>query len=655
MESLHELEDRWRSVSRNDADPHKRLDEQCAFLEEHVVEHPRQVMRWAEELYGDALEAGYKQGLAYAKGMQGYALYMLSDHSKALPLLHEALAVVENTSNETVEARIAGTIAGVHISLGNFKQALDYGYRALLLIQQSGDRIHEGWTVHGFGTGFFDMGAIDQALTYFEQSLVIFEAEDVPVGRARALTGIGSVLQEKHKFREALPYHEESLVLFKSAGNSIGEARALNDIGCIQLQLGNPEQAYRLHSESLKIRKEIGNRQSQSTSLMNLGNVCLTQGSLDEAITHYQTALDIAEDIQAKPRQYQIHELLAKAYEQKNDLKQALSHIKTYQQLKEAVLSDRMELRLNTMQAEFETEKAEQQAELERIKNVELSEKNETLETLLAELRATQAQLIQTEKLASLGQLTAGIAHEIKNPLNFVNNFAELSLELLDEIRAILPQVNGQSDSEWNDQVTQLFADLAFNTAKVHEHGQRADNIVRGMLEHAGGRSGLRQTVSINDLLKEYTRLAYHGYRTSTAALDIHIEEQYQADLPTIEAKPHDLGRVFLNMLNNAFYAVHKKQITSSPNYRPTVHVSTAFDTARNRVVSIIEDNGQGIPDVAQPKIFEPFFTTKPPGEGTGLGLSLSYDIVTQGHGGSIEVKTQEGTGTRFTIMLPID
>ena len=273
------------------------------------------------------------------------------------------------------------------------------------------------------------------------------------------------------------------------------------------------------------------------------------------------------------------------------------------------------------------------------------------IEATLDHLKTTQAQLIQAKKMASLGQLTAGIAHEIKNPLNFVNNFAALSTELADEL---LEELNAHPDktvAEIRGDLDELLADLRLNTERIHEHGRRADGIVRAMMDHARGGESERRVTNVNALLDEYINLAYHGMRASTPDFNVTIERDFEEAVGEVEIVPQEIGRVFINLLNNAFYAVHRKAASAIEAYVPTVQVRT-HHTA-DAVEIRIEDNGPGIKQALVEKIFEPFYTTKPTGKGTGLGLSLSYDIVTQGHGGMLTVESEEGEGAAFVVCLP--
>jgi signal transduction histidine kinase len=282
----------------------------------------------------------------------------------------------------------------------------------------------------------------------------------------------------------------------------------------------------------------------------------------------------------------------------------------------------------------------------------EIRAARDAAEVAYRDLKAAQASLIQSEKMASLGQLTAGIAHEIKNPLNFVNNFAGLSVELLDELKETAgPAIAGLAEDERAD-VDEIVAMLTGNLEKIAEHGRRADGIVKSMLEHSRGVSGERREVDLNALVDEALNLAYHGARAQDASFNITLERDLDPAVAAIELAPQEMTRVFLNLFGNGFYAASKRaRGDGEAGYRPTLGVSTR--DLGEAVEVRVRDNGTGIAPEIRDKLFQPFFTTKPTGEGTGLGLSISWDIVTQQHGGSIEVDSREGEFTEFTIRLP--
>jgi len=269
----------------------------------------------------------------------------------------------------------------------------------------------------------------------------------------------------------------------------------------------------------------------------------------------------------------------------------------------------------------------------------------QTVEKTLTDLKQAQTQLVQSEKMASLGELTAGIAHEIQNPLNFVNNFSDVSSELLEEMKVELEKGN-------KEDAIAIVEDVKQNLEKILHHGKRADAIVKGMLQHSRASSGQKEPTDINNLADEYLRLAFHGLRAKDKSFNAKFETEFDNSIEKINIIPQDIGRVILNLINNAFYAVTEKKKVNTNGYEPVVTVSTKKDSSKIEIK--VKDNGNGIPQKVLDKIFQPFFTTKPTGQGTGLGLSLAYDIVTKGHGGELKVETKEGEGSEFIIQLPV-
>jgi signal transduction histidine kinase len=288
-------------------------------------------------------------------------------------------------------------------------------------------------------------------------------------------------------------------------------------------------------------------------------------------------------------------------------------------------------------------------------RTAEITKQKDELMHAFTELKNTQTQLILAEKMASLGELTAGIAHEIQNPLNFVNNFSEVNTELLEELDKEVAEGN-------LDEIKALAKDIKENEEKITHHGKRADAIVKGMLQHSRSSNGVKEPTDINKLCDEYLRLAYHGLRAKDKSFNATMKTDFDESIGTINIIPQDIGRVVLNLLTNAFYEVSSfanssnealaKLTASEDQYKPTVTLSTK--KTKNGVTICVKDNGNGIPEKVKEKIFQPFFTTKPTGQGTGLGLSMSYDIVTKGHNGKLKVESEQGKGTTFTISLPL-
>lgn len=641
--SLDELE---RAVAACPADKLRtteRVDQLNALGQGLLVIDPSRALEMGAEAAALAEELVYGDGKATAQAITGYALYILSRHHEALGYLFAALTYFEKVENFELVGLLKAGLASVETSLGNYAAALAHAFEALKLARAYGSGAEEAWVLHGLGTGYSDVGDYATALEYLDESLSAFTALGEKVGEARARTSIGTVLQKLERYQQALPFHENSLALFREMDNKLGEARALNDLGTAYQALGDYDRAADLHKESLGIREAIGNRQSVSTSLINLGKLCTVAGDPEGAIGYLDQALALAEELHLKPRIYQAHEALAVVYEQQANFSKALYHYKAFHLMHEAVLGDETSARMKTLEVQHEVSQAEREAQLEREQREFAESKNQELRHLLDELKSTQAQLIQTEKMASLGQLTAGIAHEIKNPLNFINNFASLSVELTEELAEEIDKA--QADAH------DLLQDLRFNAKKIAEHGERADRIVRSMMLHARGKPEDRHSIDLNELLDEYIGLAYHGMRAQQPMFNVVLTKDFDVAVGKIPAVPQELGRVVLNLLNNAFYAVHEQANRKDETFRPRVTIRSR--RYENHVEIRVADNGGGIPEAIRQSIFEPFFTTKPTGSGTGLGLSLSYDIITQGHSGTLRVESTVGEGSVFIIELP--
>ena len=280
-------------------------------------------------------------------------------------------------------------------------------------------------------------------------------------------------------------------------------------------------------------------------------------------------------------------------------------------------------------------------------RTAELSEQKDALQKTLQELKASQLQLIQREKMASLGELTSGIAHEIQNPLNFVLNFGEVNAELLTEIKERIASEN--FPKKFADEIDPLVHDFADNMHKIIHHGKRADNIVKNMLQHARKHSGSLELTDLNELCEEYLKLSYHGFRSKYKSFHCTFQTAYDDDIENINVIPQDMGHILVNLFNNAFYSMNEKTKLKLSGYEPVLSIAIA--RKENKVMLTVKDNGVGIPSKNMDKIFQPFFTTKPAGEGTGLGLSLSYDMI-KAHQAELKVDSTEGEYAVFTIVL---
>jgi signal transduction histidine kinase len=439
----------------------------------------------------------------------------------------------------------------------------------------------------------------------------------------------------------------------------------------------NYDSAEYYYREGIKVTEKFNAPFAGVNFYFNLAEILYKKKEMDSCVYYAQRSLTLCQKYKYKNFEVGVSGFLAKVYD-KTDVDSAYKYIKIMVAAKEEVNNADRGRQFQKVSSDVEKKEKELEDAEARFRNslklyglitllsffvliaiifwrnnrqrkkanTLLTEKKEKLEHTLAELKSTQYQLIQSEKMASLGELTAGIAHEIQNPLNFVNNFSEVNEELLRELRTEAEKGN-------LDDVKAIANDIALNSEKINHHGKRADTIVKGMLQHSRASSGQKEPTDINKLADEYLRLAYHGLRAKDKSFNANFKTELDNSIGKINVAPQEIGRVILNLINNAFYAVNEKRKLNLNGYEPKVTMTTA---KRNGKVEIkVKDNGNGIPQKIVDKIFQPFFTTKPVGQGTGLGLSLAYDIITKGHGGELGVETKESEGSEFIIWLPLN
>jgi two-component system, NtrC family, sensor kinase len=440
-----------------------------------------------------------------------------------------------------------------------------------------------------------------------------------------------------------------------------------------------PQQAIPILLESLKNETDRTNSRGASNSAIEIALNNKELGNLDSAIEYALLAYSLASETFFLQRQITATELLSQCYEESDKKDKAFEYLKLNRSLNEkserlnnAAQISELEIQAVLKKSQREIDLLEKESHLKEqenktqrlwifsiagallsailiafilVRNNRQKQKaNTVLEDMLSNLKSTQSQLIQSEKMASLGELTAGIAHEIQNPLNFVNNFSEVNKELLMEMTEEIGKGNLVD-------VKTLAKHVIENEEKINQHGKRADAIVKGMLQHSRTSTGQKEPTNINALCDEYLRLSYHGLRAKDKSFNARIETNFDSSIENINVVPQDIGRVVLNLINNAFYAVAEKSKKHIAGFDPTVSIITK--KVGNAIEIMVKDNGIGIPQNIIDKIFQPFFTNKPTGQGTGLGLSLSYDIV-KAHGGDLKVQTKEGGGSEFIIQLPI-
>ena len=497
---------------------------------------------------------------------------------------------------------------------------------------------------------------------------------------------LGNAYLTLNKLDSALVFEKNAEQIFKQIGFKKYISFVYEILGSVYFRKGNKNFALQYFHKGVNAGIEQNNFESASICYSDLTNYYLSEKQKDSSLyyakkeletLHFTGSKDLGEAYENLYQSYKLSKELDSAYKYQGLalIAKDSSYQTTIKSLTEfQKLSFKEQLRLQELEQEKEVtqNRIRTYAMLSGLgvillvvlilyrNNRQKQKANKVLETTLTNLKATQSQLIQSEKMASLGELTAGIAHEIQNPLNFVNNFSEVSIELIDEMQdAVL-----KSDRE---EINSISADIKTNLQKIVHHGKRADTIVKGMLQHSRSSSGVKEPTDINKLADEYLRLAYHGLRAKDNSFNATMKTDYDETIGNINIIPQDIGRVILNLITNAFYAVtEKKKQPPSPegeqgktpnDYEPIVTVTTKRIGSPSgdggKIEIRVSDNGNGIPQKVLDKIFQPFFTTKPTGQGTGLGLSLSYDIV-KAHGGELKVETKEGEGSEFIILLQL-
>jgi signal transduction histidine kinase len=433
---------------------------------------------------------------------------------------------------------------------------------------------------------------------------------------------------EAGRFELAKKYFSTGVQQSKMYKNTYFLARSYNLLASLFYKLRDPDSCIYYARISLQLCQEHNFSEYALDASSVLTKAFESQNKKDSSYKYTRIVLALKDSVFSPSKMHRFQQFVFNEEQRQQKIldeqKQYKNRIKTY-----ALLSGMIVLLLIAFIL-WRTNKQKQKA-------------HNQIEKAYKDLKSTQAQLIQQEKMASLGELTAGIAHEIQNPLNFVNNFSEVSNELLDEMKSELTKDN-------KDDVMAIAADIKQNLEKIVYHGKRADGIVKGMLQHSRSSSGVKESTDINKLADEYLRLAYHGLKAKNKSFNAKFETDFDSSIGKINVVAQDIGRVILNLVNNAFYAVNERSKQGVAGYEPTVIAGTR--RLKGRIEISVKDNGYGIPDSIKEKIFQPFFTTKPTGEGTGLGLSLAYDIV-KAHGGEIKVQSKQGEGTEFIVDLP--
>ena len=600
---------------------------------------------------------------------------------KSIVLLQEALLYAEELKEDP--SMSLAFIANGYEAQGDLKNAMDYTRKAFLIYE---NRLKNKLPAdpRGYPAGpmrmgqlYEKMGQLDSAMYYAQLSYQRILEKPLEGGWLYFYCTICNLLGTVHR-RQNNP--TESIRFYRLAlqkGIEIDYASSIQEsklgLAKFYFQTGQPDSVIHYATQTYAGANTIRSFAFMQESAFLLRSVYEQQGMYAKALYYNDFAIAARDSVSGAEKVREVQNLTFKEEQRQQKMLQEIeakriayqNRVKMYSLL--AVLGAVLLLAFILYRNNQQKQRANA---LLQAQKEEINSQKTQLQSSLETLKATQNQLIQSEKLASLGELTAGIAHEIQNPLNFVNNFSELSVELAEELKEEInkPELD-------KGLIEELVSDLALNQEKINHHGQRASSIVKGMLEHSRSSSGVKEPTNLNALADEYLRLAYHGLRAKDSSFNATMETHFEPDLPMVSVIPQDIGRVLLNLINNAFYAVaersrsavaersrsavaeRSRSIVTAPlagaqPYGPTVTVTTK--KLDNAIEITVKDNGNGIPEAIKDKIFQPFFTTKPTGQGTGLGLSLAYDIVVKGHNGNLNVHSIKAEGSEFIINLPL-
>ncbi len=569
---------------------------------------------------------------------------------------------------------------GTLYSTTDLAKSLRLKFEGLKIAEEKNYSFEAGWCLMGIGDVYYWLDDMEKSLSYYKQAeekIRLIKRDKTSEDLIFTIQlNIGTCLGRTNQLDAAFSYLQP---LYEQSMNSYNmHSAVLCYFGELQFARGERATAIDYLHQSIDINTKANDYFTNADAYKAMAVFYSKMGQVDSSIFYAKKGLEAALLVDHKPRLLELSTLLAKLYEPTN-INESNKYLKVATAANEELYgAKKVKNLLKSFSDEQERQRfaeAEQIARQNRIKqytflaglsiflfiavvlyrsnkqkqqaNVLLQSQKQEIEHALGKLKSTQSQLIQSEKMASLGELTAGIAHEIQNPLNFVNNFSEVNTELIDELEQEVDKGN-------YDEVKAIAKNIKDNEQKISHHGKRADAIVKGMLQHSQSSTGQKEPTDINKLADEYLRLAYHGIRAKNKDFNCDIVTSFDNNNGNINIVPQDIGRVLLNLFNNAFYAVNERQNAESlrlnADYKPIVSIQTK--KINDKVQVTVKDNGIGIPQKIVDKIFQPFFTTKPTGQGTGLGLSLSYDII-KAHGGEIKVETKEGEGSEFVFQLP--
>jgi len=612
--------------------------------------------------------------------------YYLSNPDSCITISQQAYELAEKLKLPQRTARALNNMAVGYTSFGDYPKATQMFFRSLRISESLHDVPNIVREYNNLGDTHMRQGdyrsALNNLLPAYKQWNEYWpqhRSADPRNNRLVAvlLLNIGESYLNLGKIDSADHYLQQSYLDSKRLNLTDVINNIERDFGEIEITRGHKDKALKYLSDAVRLSIAVDDQQMRSESYLSTAKLYHKYKQQDSAEFYATKALDVATANMLEQDVLNAGKVLYGYYDEEKNLPLAYKYFRLATAARDSLYSqDRVKQMLSI---DFEEKQRQQDiataqeqyrnkvrmytliaglvvllllaivfwrnSNQRKMANRLLQKQKEEIQNTLGELKTTQNQLVQSAKMASLGELTAGIAHEIQNPLNFVNNFSEVNREMIGELKGELKNGN-------IDEALTIADDIEQNEVKINHHGKRADFIVKGMLEHSRAGTGERQMTNLNVLADEFFKLSYHGLRAKDKNFNADLVTNLDSSLPKVNVVQQDIGRVLINLFSNAFYAVNQKAKIAGVDYKPTVEVKT---TSRNGSIMItVKDNGTGIPENIREKIMQPFFTTKPTGEGTGLGLSLSYDIVVKGHGGTIQVNSKEGEGSEFTVTLPL-
>ncbi len=592
------------------------------------------------QLSAEALEASktlnYEKGIVCAEMNIGVSLWQ-TEIEAGMPKLLRGLQWALENKDLRIEANARAILGVLYWGFGDFQQGFDFSEKALALYEDLDDIDGQGWLNSALGRYYYDLGNYEKSLEYFERSSAIWEMTDHIVGKSASLTGIGNAYRLKGDYDRALEFLNRGLKIQQSESHPFSISRTLNDLGLLYQNMGDLETALDFHKQSLAIREEMEYLTGMTTNLMDIGDIYAKQKKYDQAIEKHLTAIDYSEKIKAKPKIVRSLTALAGIYEKLGDTEQALKYYKELHQKDSEIFREDAEQKLKNMRTAYQVEASEKEKEIFRLRNVELKEKNVQLETTLRELNAAQAQLLQSGKMAALGNLVAGLAHEINNPLGTIKSGQDISRRIADKLKAILEQ-SDETDEKWQADFRKALKVLDSNNQNAQLASDRIASIVNSLKDF----SNLDQAEFVKADLHEAleTTLNLIGHKVVG---NVEVKRQF-GDLPEIYCFVNELNQVFMNILLNALAAVDQESGV----------VDIITELTDNMVRIEIRDNGKGIPEDKVAGLFEPSFVSDGNRIKMRTGLYTSLNIINR-HFGHLDVISSLGDGTRITIEIPAD